>query len=99
MCRLEPNDSCQEPRGIKVVRRILLFEGLRNGYPVDIPTESCGRVSEEIFVTSVQSVLLKVGVKLEKFDWDEETHNWPLRELAGSVIMWLVISTRPDISY
>ena len=48
-------------------------------------------------VTSVQSVPLKVGVKLEEVDEDEETESWPFRELVGG-LMWLVISTRPDIS-
>ena len=48
-------------------------------------------------VTSVQSVSLKVGVKLEEFDEDEETESWPFRELVGG-LMWLAISTRPDIS-
>ena len=48
-------------------------------------------------VTSVQSVPLRVGVKLKEFDEDEGTANWPFRELVGSS-MWLVISTRPDIS-
>ena len=48
-------------------------------------------------VTSVQSVPLKVGVKLGEFDEDEETESWPFRELDGG-LMWLAISTRPDIS-
>ena len=48
-------------------------------------------------VTSVQSVLLKVGVKLEELDENEETESWPFRELVGGLI-WLAISTRPDIS-
>ena len=48
-------------------------------------------------VTSVQSVPLKVGVKLEEFDDYEETESWPFRELAGGS-MCLAISTRPDIS-
>ena len=48
-------------------------------------------------VTSVQSVPLKVGVKLEEFDEDEETESWPFLELVGG-LMWLAISTRPDIS-
>ena len=48
-------------------------------------------------VTSTQSVPLRVGVKLEEFDEAEETESWPFRELVGG-LMWLVISTRPDIS-
>ena len=48
-------------------------------------------------VTSVQSVPLKVGVKLEEFDENEETESWPFRELVGG-LMWLALSTRPDIS-
>ena len=48
-------------------------------------------------VSSVQSVPLKVGIKLEKFDEDEETESWPFREFVGG-LMWLAISTRPDIS-
>ena len=48
-------------------------------------------------VTSVQSVPLRVEVKLEEFDYDEETKSWPFRELVGGLI-WLAISTRLDIS-
>ena len=48
-------------------------------------------------VTSVQSVPLRVGVKLKEFGEDEETESWPFRELVDG-LMWLVISTRPDIS-
>ena len=48
-------------------------------------------------VTSVQSVPLKVGVKLDEFDENEDTESWPFRELVGG-LMWLAISTRPDIS-
>ena len=50
---------------------------------------------KKFHVTSVQSVPLRVGVKLEEFDEDEETESWPFRELAG-VLMGLAISTRPD---
>ena len=48
-------------------------------------------------VTSVQSVPPKVRVKLEEFHEDEETESWPFHELVGG-LMWLAISTRPDIS-
>ena len=48
-------------------------------------------------MTSVQSVPLRVGVKLEEFDEAEETESWPFRELVGG-FMSLVILTRPDIS-
>ena len=64
-------------------------------------TISQQRFAEELVkkfrVTFVQSVPLKVGVKLEEFDEDEETESWPFRELLGG-LMWLAISTRPDIS-
>ena len=46
---------------------------------------------------STQSVPLRAGVKLEDFDEDEMIENWPFRELVGS-LMWLTVSTRPDIS-
>ena len=48
-------------------------------------------------VTSVQSVTPKIKVKLEDFHEDEETGSWPFRELVGG-LMWVTISTRPDIS-
>ena len=75
-----------------------ILEGSQKGYPKNIPTEFRGRVAMKKFrVTSVQSVPLKVGVKLEEFDEDKETESWPFRELVGG-LMWLAISTRPDIS-
>ena len=48
-------------------------------------------------MTSVQNVPLRVELKLEEFDKEEETKSWPFRELVGG-LMWLAISTRPDIS-
>ena len=48
-------------------------------------------------VTSVQSVSLRVGVKLEESGEAEQTESWRFRELVGG-LMWLAILTRPDIS-
>ena len=48
-------------------------------------------------VTFVRNVLLRAGLKLEEFGKGEKTENWTFRELVGG-LMWLVISTRPDIS-
>ena len=48
-------------------------------------------------VTSMTSVPRRVGVRLKEFDEDEKVENSPFRELLGT-LMWLSISTRPDIS-
>ena len=48
-------------------------------------------------VTSVQSVPLRVEMKLGEFNEDEETNNWPFLELVGR-LMRLSILTRPNIS-
>lgn len=48
-------------------------------------------------VTSTQRIPLRVDAKLEMFDEDEKIKDWPFRELVGG-LMWLSISTRPDIS-
>ena len=48
-------------------------------------------------MTSVQNIPLRVELKLDEFDVDEKTENRPFRKLVGG-LMWLAISTRPDIS-
>ena len=51
-----------------------LLEGSLKRCTNDIPTESRGR-AKKFRVTSVQSVPLRVGDKLEEFDESEETEN------------------------
>ena len=48
-------------------------------------------------MTSIQSILLRIGYELEEFNEDEETEGWPFRELVGGS-RCLAILTRPDIS-
>ena len=43
----------------------------------------------------VQNIPLRIGVRLEEFDVNEETKSWPSRKVAGGLI-WLAISIRPD---
>ena len=43
----------------------------------------------------MENVLLGISVKVKEFKGDEETENWPFRELVGSLV-WLAISTRPE---
>ena len=48
-------------------------------------------------VTSVQNAPIGASVELEEFGEDEETKNWPVRELVRSLLS-LAISTRSDIA-
>ena len=48
-------------------------------------------------VTSVQNVPLRVKVKLEEFDGNDESESWLFRELVDG-LMCLAISTCLDIS-
>ena len=41
---------------------------------------------KKLRVTSVQSVSLRVGVKLEEFNEDEETESWAIREHVGGLM-------------
>ena len=77
--------GCRYSKGLK--RGILTIS--QQSFAEDLVKKFC--------VASVQSVPLRVGVKLEEFDEDEETESWPFRELVGG-LMWLAILTRPDIS-
>ena len=80
-----------------MVRRISLFEGSRKGYSTTSQRSFAEELAKNVRVTSVQNLLLRVGVKLEEFDGDEKTENLSFRKLVAG-LSWLVISTRPDIS-
>ena len=45
----------------------------------------------------LSAVACECDLDLCHFHEDEETESWPFRELVGGLI-WLAISTRPDIS-
>ena len=69
----------------------------KGGTSNDIPQSFAEEFVKKFRVTSVQSVPLREGVKLERFEEDEETESLPFRELVDG-LMWLAISTSPDIS-
>ena len=80
-----------------MVWRIPILEGRKRGTLTISQQSFAEELVKKFRVTSVQSVPLKVGVKLEELDENEETDSWSFRELVGG-LMWLAISTRPDIS-
>ena len=79
-----------------MVWRLPLHSRTGDGYSDDIPENVADELVKKFCATSIQSVPLRVGVKLQGFDEHERVENWPFRELVGS-LMWLSISTRPDI--
>ena len=74
-----------------------ILEGSQRGTLTIFQQSFVEELAKKFRVASVQSVPLKVGVKMEEFDEGEEIESWPFRELVGG-LMWLAISTRPDIS-
>ena len=78
-----------------MVWRLPLHSRTGDGYSDDIPENVADELVKKFCATSIQSVPLRVGVKLQGFDEHERVENWPFRELVGS-LMWLSISTRPD---
>ena len=55
------------------------------------------QLADEYGIEYGRSVPLSIGTKFVDFDKNEESRNWPFRELIGS-LMWLSTQTRPDIS-
>ena len=61
-------------------------------FPFYLQAGTCVRVHQH-----KKSLLFWDPLHQEEFDENEETESWPFRELVGG-LMWLAISTRPDIS-
>ena len=60
-----------------------ILEGSQKGYSNNIPQSFAEDLVKKYRVTSVQSVPLRVGVKLEESDEDEETESWPFVNLLA----------------
>ena len=80
-----------------MVSRMPLLEGLKKGALTISQQSFAEELAKKFGVTSVQNVPLRIGLELDEFDEDEETESWPFRDLVVG-LMWLAISTHPDIS-